>query len=45
MEVELEIPKNMIIEVNSNVASIYLTGVYEQIFVQLKKWFLLSRGF
>ncbi|MCC8359366.1 DUF4097 family beta strand repeat-containing protein [Salinimicrobium sediminilitoris] len=36
MEVELEIPKNMIIEVNSNVASVYLTGIYEQVFVQLK---------
>jgi hypothetical protein len=36
MEVELHIPKNMILEVNSNVASVYLTGVYEQVFVQLK---------
>ncbi|MCY2686358.1 hypothetical protein OU683_04305 [Salinimicrobium sp. TH3] len=36
MEVELEIPKNMIIEVNSNVASVYLTGIYEQVIVQLK---------
>ncbi|MDX1601919.1 MAG: hypothetical protein R3209_02525 [Salinimicrobium sediminis] len=36
MEVELEIPENLVVEVNSNVASVFLTGSYESVLIQLK---------
>ena len=36
MEVELEIPQDMMVEVNSNLASVYLSGVYEHVLVQLR---------
>lgn len=36
MEVELEIPVGMKIEINSNVASVYLKGKYNHALVQLK---------
>lgn len=35
MEVTLEIPEGMLVEVNSNVASVYLSGNFEGILVQL----------
>lgn len=36
MEVELEIPEDMEVEVNSNVASVFLTGSYDSVLIQLK---------
>lgn len=36
MEVELEIPPDMKVEILSNLASVYMEGVYEEVLVQLK---------
>lgn len=36
MEIQLEIPENMVVEVNSNVASVFLSGTYGSILIQLK---------
>lgn len=36
MEVELQIPENLVLEINSNLASVYLSGSYERVFIQLK---------
>lgn len=36
MEVELEIPIDMEVEIRSNLASVYLSGKYERVLVQLK---------
>lgn len=36
MEVELLIPEGLEVEINSNVASVYLSGYYDRVFVQLK---------
>lgn len=36
MEVELEIPEGMVVEINSNLASVYLSGQYDAVLVQLK---------
>ena len=36
MEVDLEIPDGMVVEINSNLASVYVSGVYDAILVQLK---------
>ena len=37
MEVALQIPEGMVVEINSNVASAFLAGSYEHILIQLKK--------
>lgn len=36
MEVDLEIPRDMVVEINSNLASVYLSGRYDSVLVQLK---------
>ena len=36
MEVELQVPKDLVLEINSNLASVYLSGSYERVFIQLK---------
>lgn len=36
MEVALEIPEGMVVEIVSNVASVFLTGSYQRVLVQLK---------
>lgn len=36
MEVELQVPENLVLEINSNLASVYLTGSYDRVFIQLK---------
>jgi hypothetical protein len=36
MEVELQVPENLILEINSNLASVYVSGTYERVFIQLK---------
>lgn len=36
MEVELEIPREMEVEINSNLASVFLSGVFHSVLVQLK---------
>lgn len=36
MEVELEIPEEMTLEIKSNVASVFMKGNYEQVLIQLK---------
>lgn len=36
MEVSLSIPEGMVVEINSNVASVFLKGAYERVLVQLK---------
>ncbi|GAB2761570.1 hypothetical protein GCM10010465_02580 [Actinomadura fibrosa] len=36
MELELEIPEDFVVEVKSNVATVFLNGKYEQVLVQLK---------
>ena len=35
MEVELQVPENLVLEINSNLASVYISGSYERIFIQL----------
>jgi len=35
MELELQVPRGMTIEIHSNVASVFLSGKYERVFVQL----------
>lgn len=37
MEVALQIPEGMVVEITSNVASAFLAGSYEHILIQLKK--------
>lgn len=36
MELELEIPEEMTLEIKSNVASVFMKGDYEQVLIQLK---------
>lgn len=36
MEIELVIPEAIKLEVNSNVASVYISGIYDRVLVQLK---------
>lgn len=36
MEVALIIPEGMVVEINSNVASVFLKGAYERVLIQLK---------
>ncbi|MHA6279149.1 hypothetical protein ACXYMT_03130 [Salinimicrobium sp. CAU 1759] len=36
MEVELQVPENLVLEINSNLASVYLSGDFERVLVQLK---------
>ena len=36
MEVELQVPEDLILEINSNLASVYLSGSYKRVLVQLK---------
>lgn len=45
MEVKLEIPENMSIEIKSNVASVFLEGDYENILIQLKSGSFYSEKF
>ena len=37
MEVLIEIPENMIVEINSNIASTFISGKYKEILIQLKE--------
>jgi|25_taG_2_1085351.scaffolds.fasta_scaffold13637_2 DUF4097 and DUF4098 domain-containing protein YvlB len=36
MEVDLEIPEGMVLQINSNTASVYLSGRYKSVFIELK---------
>ncbi|WP_029033902.1 hypothetical protein [Salinimicrobium terrae] len=36
MEVELEIPEGMVVEIISNLASVYISGAYDAVLVELK---------
>ncbi|MGB7842078.1 MAG: hypothetical protein WBL21_04765 [Salinimicrobium sp.] len=45
MEVKLEIPENMSLEIKSNVASVFLEGDYENILIQLKSGSFYSEKF
>ncbi len=45
MEVEIEVPEGLSVELISNLASVYAEGEYEKIFVQLKSGFCKLREF
>lgn len=45
MEVKLQIPEDMSVEVNSNLASVFLEGDYENVLVQLKSGSFYSEEF
>jgi hypothetical protein len=45
MEVELQVPKNMKVEIRSNVASVFMEGAYEEVLIQLKSGSAYLRDF
>ena len=45
MEVKLEVPENMSVEINSNVASAFLVGEFDDVLVQLKSGSFYSKNF